>query len=1590
MRKAIRQTEGMIAHLLSAYRGILRHAYLAGLILTLAGGGLTASRIACAETESDGYTAVNASELADKKFTDGEKVRVVSNGAELARFTVQSVTGDNVSDSILPELTYTQSGNGPHGTITVTKGSIAELTVSANTTVTVARGAGGYQAVGNSFSLISGVSRAVTLNGGGAAFSLWTGYKLATAADSTGPATFDPNRRTITGTAGSKISDFSSLPNVSTSFSGTLDLSELSGRHEIRLDKGTTITTGQITVKMPENEVHARIVVDSPSQTVTLKSGTYDSVTKSGNGKVEVEGGAAVTIKSLEVDYLNVEHVTADFITATGDVSAESFISVKDTLKAKNITAHASKKAITAGTIEAAGNIDTCYSDTVGCGRILVTSGSLTADNVSAGSIDVAGAVKAAGDVIVRNPRYGVTGSIRAASITAGGVSAVNAVEVTESLTAKSVSAKTIRADSIAASESLTADSLDVKNADISGNVDVKNASVTDTLTIKEGSAAVLAETASVSAGTLSVLGTVSGNGKITVNKAADVSGSLTAGTLTLARGTESVISEAGSVTVDNLTAAGTVNRTGSTTGRITVNSRADIAGALKAESLYAKAADISADVEVTEAELGDMSVKDSGALLVKSLTSFGALDAYGKTISADDFIMKSGSDIAAGTEVTAKNASVAENAKTTVNGKLTATDKLTLENGSTTALSDTGSVTAGTLKALGSVDGTGKITVNRSADISGSLKAKELTLAQGSESVLSETGSVTVDNLTAAGAVNSSGSTTGRITVNNKADITGALKAGSLYAKTADISAGVEVGEAELGDTTLKDSGALTVNKLTSFGVLDANGKTISAESFTMKSGSDITAGTKVTAKDVTVAAGAKATVNGELNADNGLTLGQGSALTVAGNKAVTAKNVTSSGTVAGNGTVKAAETYTMEDGSAIDNGAMVSAGNAIVAENANISIAGTMDAGYGTLTLGQGSSSNVTGTLTADSIDSSGAIGGSGRITVNNAITMQNGSSIKSGASVTAKSASVAAGASAGVDGTLTVGSLTLGKDSLSTVNGTVAADTLVVSGAIAGSGKTVVNDALTMNGGSAILGTASVTAKNASADSVKVEGSLAAESLKLSGISAVSGTVTADALSASGTLSGSGTVTANKTLSLGGAFNLTGGTALDAGTSYFGGYSAMLVGESASAPSLLTMTGLSSSGTEGVMNGSLTAGRSSAFYIGDMRGGSELFKSELKDVDGKNLKALGFIDKKVTLASGSSITVDGTLTSAPGASAVSAASLRTSAVPALVLNGVPASAVSSASVSAAQADTVTVGKGSKLTVSAAALEDGAAVIFEKGGTVNNAGTIELTKTDIEVNQVIPVFGAESGSVTDNTESMSGEYTMLNGAFILDPLGNGSVLARYRGIQDEGVDSSVKGPVNSWIEAGGKVADGTFLSEAMDSEESAKASNSAARFSVLSGTIQNSLLAGKASYDSVSERLGFGAASIARQGAIEGTSAGVWLQPVYMHYDSDGFSAVLTDDYGVSSGLYGTVLGADVKFGGNYIVGAAFSTGTGTSHSDGSHSYTSSDFDFWGGSLYGSMELGGFTIAADTGVTRLTGDAEADLPYREAEGRR
>ena len=124
------------------------------------------------------------------------------------------------------------------------------------------------------------------------------------------------------------------------------------------------------------------------------------------------------------------------------------------------------------------------------------------------------------------------------------------------------------------------------------------------------------------------------------------------------------------------------------------------------------------------------------------------------------------------------------------------------------------------------------------------------------------------------------------------------------------------------------------------------------------------------------------------------------------------------------------------------------------------------------------------------------------------------------------------------------ISAGTLTLAEGSKSTVNGTVTADSLTAAGTAEGSGK--------------------ITVKKGA----DVSGSLTA------------GTLTLEEGSVSDV---TGSVTAEKTLVLGGDFTLGNIASLTAGTADFGGYSAMLVNTSGSAPTVLTMTGLSSSGTD-----------------------------------------------------------------------------------------------------------------------------------------------------------------------------------------------------------------------------------------------------------------------------------------------------------------------------------------------------------------------------------------------------------------------
>ena len=161
-----------------------------------------------------------------------------------------------------------------------------------------------------------------------------------------------------------------------------------------------------------------------------------------------------------------------------------------------------------------------------------------------------------------------------------------------------------------------------------------------------------------------------------------------------------------------------------------------------------------------------------------------------------------------------------------------------------------------------------------------------------------------------------------------------------------------------------------------------------------------------------------------------------------------------------------------------------------------------------------------------------------------------------------------------------------------------------------------------------------------------------------------SELSGEVTAENASAGGELAGSGALDVSGTLTLTSDTNVTlssdasilGGASVSAKTTDLAGHTLFLDPVWEEGASVLT-TGLISGDQSDTLNGSLIAGQNSAFYIGDVEGGTELFKSEVKKLSKTGVTALGFIDKAITVKSGSGITVNGALTSPDDTSAAAA---------------------------------------------------------------------------------------------------------------------------------------------------------------------------------------------------------------------------------------------------------------------------------------------------------------------------------------------
>ena len=171
---------------------------------------------------------------------------------------------------------------------------------------------------------------------------------------------------------------------------------------------------------------------------------------------------------------------------------------------------------------------------------------------------------------------------------------------------------------------------------------------------------------------------------------------------------------------------------------------------------------------------------------------------------------------------------------------------------------------------------------------------------------------------------------------------------------------------------------------------------------------------------------------------------------------------------------------------------------------------------------------------------------------------------------------------------------------------------------------------------------------------------------------------------------------------------------------------------------------------------------------------------------------------------------------------------------------------------------------------------------------------------------------------------------------------------------------------------------AHNTFL-EAVARNTDGRALDSASLQGVFGGSAQAALLAAQTSQDAVAGRTGVGASSSALTFADNGQGAGLWINPIYVSQDSDGF-AVDSKDYGVDIDLYGVALGGDYTLANGVRLGAFFNVGSGKADGNGQASNVSNDFNYWGLGLYAGYSVGAFSVVGDFSYSVVDSDVEAN----------
>ena len=166
--------------------------------------------------------------------------------------------------------------------------------------------------------------------------------------------------------------------------------------------------------------------------------------------------------------------------------------------------------------------------------------------------------------------------------------------------------------------------------------------------------------------------------------------------------------------------------------------------------------------------------------------------------------------------------------------------------------------------------------------------------------------------------------------------------------------------------------------------------------------------------------------------------------------------------------------------------------------------------------------------------------------------------------------------------------------------------------------------------------------------------------------------------------------------------------------------------------------------------------------------------------------------------------------------------------------------------------------------------------------------------------------------------------------------------------------------------------------LLEAIVRNTNGAATDSAALQGVFGGAAQAALLVARTSQEAVAGRTGVGASSSALTFADNGQGAGLWVNPIYLSSESDGFE-VDNKEYGVDIDLYGIALGGDYTLANGVRVGAFFNVGSGEADGNGQANGVSNDFDYYGVGLYAGYTVGQFSIVGDVSYSVVDSEVDA-----------